>query len=407
MKRTGSALLAAGFTIVVATTAGCSSHSNSPEDQTVDVSQLDVGNFQTEPKAYGKPTSIEMAKLVEAMHIGNNLPLPMEIDPAAKFAPSAMGGAVRIFTDFKSSAIRSRMRADPDKLNKLAGGLISGFTTTGRSNSEPGLAYELDNTVILFNTEHDATEAARILATEESAATGIPIRSGEELGIPADAHVLVSDDTPGLIKSWKAVDRFVIFTYVYDSVMSIVKSQNTDQLTTRVHNSIKTIAPALQKYSPTPPEKLMELDVDPDGVLGLAMQTILADENQRGIPGVYNRQGGLQFMADPVEMSELFEEAGVDRVAWQGNFVYRAQDPASASKLSESFGKPSKFFRTAEKPQNLPMAHCLEYIGPDKFATKYYCSISFDRYATEVAATKLADVHQRISAQYVLLTKSE
>lgn len=407
MRRTGSALLAAGFAVMLAVTAGCGSESESPADQAIDLSQLDVGNLQTEPKVYGKPTSMEMAQIAEAMRLANHIPLPMEVDPAVKFAPSAMGGAIRIFIDFDSSAISSRMSADRSKLNESAGGLISGFVTTGHSNEEANLAYELDNTVMLFNTEQDAEAAARVLATEESAATGIPARSGDEFGIPSDAHVLLGDDAIGQIKSWKAVGRFVIFTYVYDSVMGVLKDHVPDQLVTRVHNSLKVIEPALQQYTPTAPDKLMDVDVDPDGMLGLAMQTVTSDEGQRGIPGVYDRHGGLQVAGDPVEMSELFEETGVDRVSWQGGFVYRTQDSASAETLSAALGKTSKFFRGIPAPENLPLAHCREYIGPQMFAMKYYCTVSFDRYAAEVAAPQLTDVHQRISAQYAILTKSK
>ncbi|MFC4377489.1 hypothetical protein ACFO5K_25745 [Nocardia halotolerans] len=410
MRSTSSALFAVGLATVVAATAGCGSASEeAPTAQTVDLSKLDVGNLPTEPKVYDKPTSPDMAAMVEAMRIGNNIPLPMEIEPEATHAPPAMSGAVRIFIDFSSAAIKSRMSADPVKLNERAQGFISGFVSTARSNSEPSLSYELDNVVMLFDTEQNATAAAEVLATEEAAAAPgtFPVQVGDGTGNLIDVHAQMHPEWPGQIRSWKAVGKFVIFTYVYDSVMGVLKESDEQKLVARVQNSINKIAPALQRYTPTAPDKMMDLDVDPDGMLGRAMHTISLDSNQRGIPGVYDRHGGLQLMGNTEKMSELFEDTGVDRVAWQGNFVFRAKDDASAAKVADYFGDPSKHFRSAPAPEHLPMAQCLEYVGPETFATKYYCSVSYSRYATQVAATQLTDVHQRISAQYTILAKAK
>ncbi|UGT53532.1 DUF7373 family lipoprotein [Nocardia asteroides] len=410
MRRTSSALLAAGLAVTIAATTGCGSDDGGTSAQpTIDVTKLDVGNLPVEPKVYGKPTNMDMAGMVEAMRIGNAMPLPMEIEPEAKYAPSAMGGAVRIFVDYESAAIKSRMSADPAKLNERAPGFITGFVTTARSNAEPALAYELDNIAMLFNTEQDAAKAAEAFAAEEAATDPDAYfpQVGTGVGHLNDVRAQMSPKWPGMIKSWKPIGRFVIFTYVYDSVMGTLKTADEQKLVARAQKSINTIAPALQKFTPTPVDKMMDLDVDPDGMLGRAMHTISLDSNQRGIPGAYDRHGGLQLTGDTEDMAKLFEESGVDRVSWQGNFVFRAKDPAGAAKIVDYFGDSSKFLRDAPAPANLPTAKCLEYVGPDKFATKYYCSVSYDRYATQVAATQLIDVHQRVAAQYTILAKAK
>ncbi|MGY0503308.1 DUF7373 family lipoprotein [Nocardia sp. FBN12] len=412
MRRTSSALFAVGLAVAITATTGCGSETDadgSPGAQSVDVSKLDVGNLQTEPKVFGKPKNLDMAHAVEAMRLGNKIPLPMEIEPDAVHAPPSMSGAIRIFTGFDSSAIKSRMNADPNKLTESAKGFMSGFVSTARSNAEPGLSYELDNVVMIFNTEKDASTAAEVLATEEAATDpdARPAAVGDGFGSLTNVRAQVSSKWPGQIKSWKPVGRFVIFTYVYDSVMGTLKTSDEAELISRVQNSINKIAPALQRYTPTAPDKLMDIDVDMDGMLGLAMSTVTADENQRGIPGVYDRHGGLQLLGDTDKMAALFEETGVDRVSWSGNFVFRAKDNDAAAKIADYYGEPSKFLRTAPAPANLPIAQCLEYVGPNKFATKYYCSVSYGRYASQVAATQLTDVHQRISAQYTILTKSK
>ncbi|MDO3647246.1 DUF7373 family lipoprotein [Nocardia mangyaensis] len=408
MRRTGSALFAAGLAVTIVTTAGCGSSSEATETAPpapADLAALDVGNLRTDPKVYGKVTSLEQAKAVEAMRMGNYVALPMEIDPEVTVAPPAMSGAIRLFTDFGSTVIKGRMRADPSRLSELTTGFISGFVSTGQSNVKGGLSYELDNVVMLFDTELDARTAANVFADEEfgTDSENQPI----ELGKYPSARAQVNPGSPGMLQSWYAVGRFVIATYIYDNVMSALETADSAKLISRAETSIDKISDSLKEYEPLRLDELMDSEIDMDGVLGLVLPTVTDDGAQRGIPGVYNRHGGLHLSGSPAEDAVLFEETGVDRIAWQGNFVHRARDEEAAQRIAEEHGKVSKFLRRVESPQGLPNAQCTEYVGPAVHAIKYYCTVSFGRYAAEVAASQLTDVHQRISAQYAILAKSK
>ncbi|MFC9998499.1 hypothetical protein [Nocardia sp. NPDC127526] len=149
----------------------------------------------------------------------------------------------------------------------------------------------------------------------------------------------------------------------------------------------------------------MDLVPDPDGMLARALPTVADDQSQRGVPGVYDRQGGLQVSLAPDIDTALFQETGVDRVSWRGNFVYRAQDAAGAAKIVVAHSETSRKFRPAESPANLPNALCREYFG-SKYDIAYYCFVSHGRYAASVAANQLLDAQQRISAQYALLVNA-
>lgn len=406
--RIGRGLFLAGLVASLVVTTACGSDSEKPAatQPTVDLSQLDVGNNRTTFKEYGKPNSPEQAKLVAAMRLGNQLPLPHEIDPESKYPPAAVSDAVRTFIQYKSSAIKLRMRANLDQLDETAGkGLICGFVTTARSSDVPSLAYELENLVMLYDTAENAAAGANALADAEMAseAGNEPIQIGK---FPT-ARGQVNPGGPGQLRSWYAVGRYVIFTYVYDSVMGALKTADQAKLVALAEKSIETISPRIKEFPAVTADKLMDQDVDPDGVLGRALHTVSVDENQRGIPGVYDRHGGLQLSSYPVEDAKLFEETGVDRVAWQGGFVFRARDAAGAQKVAAERAKLSRVFRSVESPKNLPFARCIEYVGPERFATKYYCTVSFDRYAAWQAANQLNDLHQRISAQYAVLASAK
>ncbi|MFI6870126.1 hypothetical protein [Nocardia sp. NPDC050406] len=395
----------------VALTAACGSESgaaDTPATPAVDLAALDVGGFTTQPKPYGKVNSIELAKLVEAERMANHLPLPQEIMPEAKYGPSAMGGAIRPFIDFSSAAVQSRANADPAAMHAAAPGFVSGFVTTGRSDAVANLSYELDNLVMIFSDEKSASDAATALGQLDLAA--VPENQPVQLPDYPNAVAYTTDHPlsgPGQIRSWYATGKFVIFSYVYDSIMSELKEADQAKLVERVQRSISTISPRVAKFQPTPVDQLMNLDTDMDGVLARALSTVVDDQSQRGIPGVYDRQGGLHISPAPEIDKPLFEATGVDRVAWRGNWVYRTQDPDAAARFVEERSETTRRITRVESPKGLPNAQCRKLLGASKYEIAYYCYVAYDRYAAEVAANQLADAQQRISAQYALLANSK
>ncbi|MFC3964600.1 DUF7373 family lipoprotein [Nocardia jiangsuensis] len=396
-------LCAALLAAVVAVTAGCGTgDSAAPARPEVDLAALDVGNLPTEPKTYTKPTSLDMARIVEAMRLGDHLPLPMEIDP--EVTHSAMNAPVRMFTSMGGTAIGMRLYAPASALDPLIRGFVTGFVTAGRSEVKPELSYELDNLALLFESEQDAASAADAFTEVERSALGPETEIQPIAGFP-EARAHTDRSRPGSIHSFYAVGKFLLFTHIDDNVMRELQANDADKLRARVARSIEKMKPALESYVPTPVDKLMELDVDPTGMLGRTLNTLAIDQNQFGIPGVFDRHGGLQIGMDPGLDAESFERAGVDAVAWVGNFLYRTRDAAAAEQLLTERAEPSRFFRRAAPPANLPFAQCLEYIGAAS-AVGVYCGVTFGRYTAEVTARQLLDAQQRIAAQYAILAKT-
>ncbi|MEV6771360.1 hypothetical protein AB0N05_22335 [Nocardia sp. NPDC051030] len=409
MRKFGRTVFAVGTAVAIVCTAACGSDSSSaatPTEPTIDLAALDVGNLPTQPKAFDKVTGLEMAKIVEAWRLGNALPLPSEIIPEAKYAPSAQGGAIRTFMDMSSAAMGMRTSADSAALNEAAKGFVSGFVTTGRDSLVGSLSYELDNVVLLFSDEQSATDAATAMGRLDLAGDA----GNREVQIPkypnAIAYTTDNISGPGQLHSWYATGRYVILSYVYDSVMSELKTADVPKLIDRAERSIDAIKPRVAAFQPTPQDKLLDLMADQDGMLARSLSTVVTDQSKRGIPGVYDRHGGLQISGAPEIDAKLFEEAGVDRVAWRGDFVYRAQDAAGAAKIVASRGETTRKFVRVDSPKNLPNAQCRKYASASKYDIAYYCYVSHGRYAAEVAANQLLDAQQRISAQYALLVNA-
>jgi hypothetical protein len=80
--------------------------------------------------------------------------------------------------------------------------------------------------------------------------------------------------------------------------------------------------------------------------------------------------------------------------------VYETKDEGSALMVINAFTQEmsSDDMATADTVAALPDSHC--YALPQAF----YCVAPAGRYAIEARSEQLADVHQQLSAQYVMLT---
>ncbi|WP_225732328.1 MULTISPECIES: hypothetical protein [unclassified Nocardia] len=399
MIRTGKALLAAIVTVTLA--ASCGGRPDEPAEPTVDLSQLDVGNLPTKPRDLGVAKSLDQARLVQAMRLGNYVPLPVEIDPAVKYAGPPLSGVVRIFQSLQSGAIVQRMDAKPDQFSSAETGLVAGFVTTGTSDKVPNLSYELDNLVMLYADEQSAAAAATAMeqADFQAMAGAEPVQIGKY----PQAHAHHAPGNPGLIRSWYATGQSVIFTYIFDNVMSRLHEQRLPQLVERVEKSIDAITPRVRQFPVTPTDQLLNTPIDLDGMLGRTLSTVTVDRSQRGIPGVYDRHGGLQITLRPDLDIDQFEQAGVDRVAFAGGYVFRARDAKAAEKLAEQHALLGRRTKIAPSPKGLPAARCSELKSPQPNYVRFMCVVRYDRYVAELAADQLTDVQQRISAQYAML----
>ncbi|MET8422510.1 hypothetical protein [Nocardia sp. NPDC004860] len=410
MRTVRRAAVAVALVVSAVVTAACGSDTEAapatPAEPVIDLSKLDTGNLPTQPKHYDKAANPDLARVVQAERLANYIPLPSEVNPQVRYPAAAVNGAIRPFIDFGSGAMTLRTNAKADALKAAAPGFISGFVTTGNSDKQATLAYEHSNVVLLFTDEAAASAAARALGQTDFDA----VPGSQRLRIDKYPDAFVYLDTQynfnATVRSWYATGRFVLFTYVWDDVMAETGVSDPAKLIARAQLGLDAIPPALAKFPVIPQDQLTEQAVDMDGVLGRTLPTVYDDRSERGIPGVYDRHGGLQLFPGD-DNAALFDKAGVDRVAFNGGTVFRARDAAGADAIVAARSETSRTFRPAESPVNLPNAQCRKYTGPDKLAISHYCYVRHGRFAAEVSANQLLDAQQRISAQYALLVNAE
>lgn len=394
-------LLAAAAAAVALTASGCGSDPAPapPPEPTIDLAALDVGPYDANPRDMGTPKNPFQAAMMEAERLGNFLPLPMDIDPAFVHT-----GALNtlVFIDPKMSAMKDF--TDVTHFSEDAPDLISGFVNYGR-NDPDNLGIELVDAAMILPTEQRATEVAAALERRDFGRDP----QTQAVAIPnypqAHAHWVPGKQA---INVWYPAGRLVVYISVYDQAKNWFGRVDLPDLVARATRSLDTVVPALAKYRPTPPDKLMDQPMDIDGMLGRTMiRPKEAEGEWLNPPGAYTGYTGLAFSSDPGESRKWYQADGVDRFADYGTHVYRARDAAAAKDVRDQLGGSAKHFKAATGPKNLPVAKCREYDGKEKLAVRFYCSVYYGRYASLAWGEQLLDAQQRISAQYAILVKAD
>ncbi|WP_406232043.1 hypothetical protein [Nocardia sp. NBC_01009] len=395
--RTAMALV--GTVVVAIGVGGCGAEPDVPvaPDPLVDLAQLDVGGNATKPHDYGTAKTLEQAKIVEAERLANFIPLASDIDP--RFAHGYKLTS-KVFFDPKYSDLGNAIKLE--KFTETAPDFITGFASSG--TTDPNVqGMDLMNVVMVFPDEQKAKDAVVALERSDFEYSN----RNQAVAIPkypaAKAHWQPHEQSIG---SWFAAGKLVVYSWVYDYLRIAAGEVDLTTLVSLVEKSLDVVVPSIAKFTPTPPDQLMNLPVDIDGMLGRTLPRI-NEELFTNPPGVYTGLAGLHFSTTPITARPALEAAGVDRYARDHAIVYRTRDVAAARKLLAHQAELDKKLRSVESPKNLPQAKCQEYIGSDKFAIRFYCSVSYDRYVALVWSDQLVDLQQRMSAQYALLVNAE
>ncbi|MBF6204558.1 hypothetical protein IU483_10535 [Streptomyces gardneri] len=393
--RTACALTFAA--VVAVAGAACGGSEAGPEQTTppIDLAQLDVGNYPTQPRSLGTAKNPEQARMIEAERLANFVPLPSDIDPAFVSANPSIS---KIFLEPKGALGRIM---DVSRFAEAAPEFVAGFLSSAGSAPD-NRGTDLVNAILIFPDEQKAAAAAAALERVDFEANNrnTPVQIPK---YPA-AHAHWQPQTQS-IGSWFATGKFVIYTWVFDYVKIFLEKVDLPQLLTLVEKSLDTVVPAIGRFTPTPVDQLMTLPIDMDRMLDRTLPRPRED-SWVDPPGAYTGHGALHFTTDSAEDRRMIEAAGTDRYATDGTDLFRTRDAAAAIQLREERGGLSKKFRAAESPKGLPVARCKEYIGNKTVVVRFYCSVAYDRYAAFAWSHQLLDAQQRISSQYALLVNA-
>lgn len=399
--RGGWCLLVSGLMVLAVATTSCGSEGGAAASvpaAPVDLTQLDVGSYPTRPRELGKVTNYDQARIIEAERLANFVPTAMEIDPRFD---QAWRTSSKIFFDPKGSDLGWAI--DLDRFAETAPDFITGFVSVG-TTAEFNRGMDLMNVVMEFPDEAKAAEMAGALERsdfDKAAAENQPVPIPKYPA--AHAHWRPTNQSIG---SWYAAGRLVVYTWIYDYRKITLEQVDLPALVGLVEKSLDKVVPSIAEFRPTPPDRLMDAQLDLDGMLRRTLPRLNTEDNNNP-PGAYTQRGAAHYSAAPAGNVPAYQQVGLDRFAVDSTQVFRAADAARADELRDHLAALDHKTGSVASPKNLPQARCTQYLGIDKQVIRYYCAVSFDRYAAMAWSEQLLDVQQRISAQYALLVNAQ
>jgi hypothetical protein len=394
------AMMVATLTACTSVHPGTAVRDPREDPQAVTAVLLDPGPYPTTPgRPVGAAGSPEAGARLEALRLANSVVLGFQVDPALDDPRTYETGPV-LNTVTMSSYVAGGILAALDGHNFISGWVNSTGTKVFSSR-------QLRNVVLRFAGPPDAAAAAagmlaasNTVMTEDENHNPVPAVTAPA-PIPGHPEAGAFMWDPGgwtELLSVTARGPFVL--------LQVVWADDPPAAGAMAAKTLDLQLPAIDQFVPTAPDQLAALPADPSGLLA---RTVTPPGQERPTYGTYGPEGALGFMSEPARTAELFSTTGMTIMANKvANVVYQVRDAAAAGAVVDDFSAEvtdQKFSRAQGVP-GLPAARC--FLSPkDKLniaAQSAYCLLAVDRFVVEEGSTDLDDLHQMMSAQYLMLT---
>lgn len=356
----------------------------------VDLEALDPGNYPNQPAPpYGAAGSENKGKLLEGARLADFVVLPTDVDTSLTLL---IYNATSLLTDTDSlSDALAGLVLRNDEIAAAAQGFVAGFSS-GRTGQ--GGTTQLVNCALVYPDDAAASAAATRMADISQTGTAQPIP-----GHDSTRASLETGDDWSQVTAFTAHGRYVLIDWAL--------APTTPPATGLVAGVLTAQKPLVDTFDPTDPAALAELPIDSTGVLA---QTILNTSGDTATVEnvVFGAAGAVHLETDPIGMGGLFEQVLVDSVVQGQASVYRSNWHTGGSMLADAFADEAVevygFTPAAEVPA-LPAARCfsVETSRVDGPETTYFCVGELGRYAFYGFSKQLGDLHQLMSAQYMVL----
>ncbi|GAA3702687.1 hypothetical protein GCM10022238_17630 [Gordonia hankookensis] len=408
-----------GVLAAITAIAGCTtqgeatsvSASGAASEPSVDVAALDTGAYPTAPRpAFGKATQDNILQ-VEGQRMAQFVVVPFEIDDDLTNA--------NMPTMVISGPSNLGMVLAPDTAKVPANKkMLMGFVDAAATPDESlraGTKRAINNMVLRYLTPADAKDAARQMA--DATATGDKSRVTTLPGLPDTLVVQGSSGGNKQMMAFTPHNSYVLYQW-FETTPS---QQN--MLEPTVRKALALQSALIDKFPATPTKEEAKARgitgssapvVDQNHVLIYALP-YTDDEIKKGkaaLPGgsiraVYGPRGMAQMSGDPKTDFTMLTDVGSTANAIEKSTVYRASTPDGAKTIVDTSltSSRSQGWADAESPVGLPAAKCQSKTLDT--GTWYACYVQKGRYVGNYSARDKRDVHQAISAQYVILTKAD
>lgn len=366
-------------------------------------SLLKPGNYPTTPQAVpGTAGDVRRGGWAESRRMAEFVVMPFEVDSELSGNGATQSGVIK-----DSSALSLALPASvvEDTRHKI----VAGFTTVSDTPKKwdpktdkmigPPLK-SLQNTVLRFGSPAEASAAATDFAARSSSITvlrGDEPRSTQPTTIPRHPETLAVAYTPD--------DRPTIYAYTargpYVLTQTTIAAPGMQVAAELAATALDKQIALIDRFEPTPVDKLAELPLDPDGLLART----LPSEEPKVSMGVYGAHGALAFSGNPELDQKLWTETGVDLIARSESTVIRAKDAEGAARIARTVAEGAGNTEDSAKepgPPGMLAARC--FVRRAGTLQQHFCIATADRYAFYVIAGKDVVAHQQLTAQYLMLT---
>lgn len=405
MKKRLSTFIAISAVLITGTSCAATVDGNPrPGLSPVNLSQLRTGSSATEPSPFKlrfASDSAQSVRFIEARRMLNYLVHPFDVDSELTTV-----AYVRLMADgatmTEDGALPAKYKSVAENNSLIAGAYVS------RTNGDLRSTKKLIISILRFASDADSKNAADEFLR-------ITNEEGQRHPVPIDGHA-DARATSGDNRSANAFQPHGPYVIV---ISAGIPESNQNALAGTIKKAIDLQSVQLDRQKPIPVDDLLDLPIDPDGIMRRAAPKakdysdpflIRAEEDF----GSFQPSGILHFERNPIEVRKAMEDGGVDLVGRRASTVYRARDVAGAIRLQTALTKPGKNDTVLDPPPGLPDARCIGLDVRDlnrQFTS--YCAVVYDRYVAVVVSSipELARVDRRLeertSAQYSILVKSE
>ncbi|MGI5221348.1 DUF7373 family lipoprotein [Nocardia sp. CA-290969] len=278
--------------------------------------------------------------------------------------------------------------------------LIAGAATM-RSNNSP--RNEKRTTISIL--EFPNADYARMAAADYNAAIDHAVPGRQRIDMPgySDAHGALSPTrNEGLL--FAARGPFVVHAEI------LTPPDQAEQMGNRMRSILDHQFDALKDLTPTPPDDMLDLPIDPEGILRITLPAEYAGSaGYNDMAGSYPPSAHLHMETDAGAIHD-YASYGVDLIARNETTVYRTGSVQQAFSLQTALTRAEKYDKELPNPPGIADARCLmrEFSGiQDSFS----CVIVYDRYVAVIDAFGVGnapspELYQATAAQYAMLAKS-
>jgi hypothetical protein len=373
----------------------------------VDMSTLDTGKYLTLPRKLGQVASEDEGRMAEAIRMAEAVADPMNVDPT--LVVQTVFGPLTAPSDVASNISLTGQAVVAPVLAKY--GMVSGrMLMANNTNLDPSGSQQPEQdvkTVMIMLLRFPDAAAAKNAAVEMDAADFAV--SPENVPVPVTkyptAHGHWRSTHPSLASSL-AHNDFVVHVLVTNP------TPNLETLTGMVEKTFDQEIPVLDRFQPTPVERITKLPKDPYGLLGRLVDLTPGTEPSLSTTvASYGPNGARQVQNEREMKDKVYESAGVDQAGvWidpqvGGSSLLRARDRDAATELMDKeVATDPDIDHPVDGVRGLADSKCFA-LTPESSTPgfKFECYVQYDRYVAGTYSGDDTDARQRAAAQYALL----